>query len=295
MILDVLPDRQEWTSARRELNIMAQSKCAYKRVLLKLSGESLAGTERFGVSGDALKRLAGEVRAVHRLGVELAIVVGGGNILRGSAFAANGDFPAATAHYMGMLATVMNALALQEALEASGVPARVLSALPVNSVCETFYRLRCLHHLEKGRVVILAGGTGRPFVTTDTAAAVGAAEIDAEAVVKATQVDGVYSADPKKDPKAKLYDRLTYAQVINDRLAVMDLSAVELCERCGIRIVVFNAHKAGNLKRVVMGEAVGTTVGETSKRRNAETPKSKIRRGERRKEREKGAGGRGWN
>ncbi|HSW45763.1 MAG TPA: UMP kinase [Phycisphaerae bacterium] len=241
---------------------MAQAKPVYKRVLLKLSGEGLAGSEGFGISRDALQALTAEIREVHALGVELAIVVGGGNILRGNAFARNGDFPEATAHYMGMLATVMNALALREALEAIGIQARVLSALPVNSVCETFYRLRCLHHLEKGRVAVLAGGTGRPFVTTDTAAALGAAEISAQAVLKATQVDGVYTADPKKDPKAKRYDKLTYDQVINDRLAVMDLSAIEICQRCRIPIVVFNLHKAGNLKRVLMGEPVGTSVTE---------------------------------
>jgi uridylate kinase len=161
---------------------------------------------------------------------------------------------------MGMLATVMNALALQETLEGMGVPTRVLSAMPVAMVCEPFARRRCVHHLEKGRVVVLAGGTGRPFVTTDTAAALGAAEISADVVVKATQVDGVYSADPKKDPKARLYDRLTYDQVIDDRLAVMDLSAVELCQRRRIPIVVFNLHVSGNLKRVVLGEPVGTVV-----------------------------------
>ena len=253
---------------------MSKSRCVYKRVLLKLSGEGLAGTEGFGISGDALRRLAGEIREVHALGVELAIVVGGGNILRGSAFAANGKFPIATAHYMGMLATVMNALALQEAIELVGPPARVLSSLPVTSVCETFFRRRCLQHLEKKRVVILAGGTGRPFVTTDTAAALGAAEISADAVIKATQVDGVYSADPRKDPKAKLYDRLDYDQVINDRLAVMDLSAVELCQKNAIPIVVFNAHKPGNLKRVLLGDRVGTVV-TTEKSKSRENKKSK--------------------
>jgi uridylate kinase len=160
---------------------------------------------------------------------------------------------------MGMLATVINALALSETLESAGVAARVQSALPVGA-CERFIRGRCVHHLEKGRVVVLAGGTGRPFVTTDTAAALAAAEIGADAVLKATQVDGVYSADPRKDPKATLYSRLSYDRVINERLAVMDLSAVELCQRGGTRIVVFNMHQGGNLKRVLMGEAVGTVV-----------------------------------
>ena len=239
---------------------MVQPKPVYRRVLLKISGEGLAGADGFGIAADALGRVGGEIREVGGLGVQLAVVVGGGNILRGSAFAREGQFPEATAHYMGMLATVMNALALQEALEAIGVQARVLSSLPVAMVCEPFVRRRCVHHLEKGRVVILAGGTGRPFVTTDTAAALGAAEIGAQAVLKATQVDGVYSADPKKDPKARLYHRLTYDQVINERLAVMDLSAVELCQRIGIPIVVFNLHVSGNLKRVILGEAVGTIV-----------------------------------
>jgi uridylate kinase len=204
--------------------------------------------------------VGGEIREVGGLGVQMAVVVGGGNILRGSAFARDGGFPEATAHYMGMLATVLNALAMQETLEGMGVPTRVLSALPVAMVCEPFVRRRCVHHLEKGRVVILAGGTGRPFVTTDTAAALGAAEIGADVVIKATQVDGVYSADPKKDPKARLYNRLTYDQVINDRLAVMDLSAVELCQRCRIPIVVFNLHVGGNLKRIILGETLGTIV-----------------------------------
>ena len=243
---------------------MPQRKSVYKRVLLKLSGEGLAGTEQFGISADALRRLAGEIREIHALGVELAVVVGGGNILRGSAFAKRSGFPAATSHYMGMLATVMNALALQEAVEGLGMEARVLSSLPVTSVCETFFRRRCLQHLGKGRVVILAGGTGRPFVTTDTAAALAAAEISADAVIKATQVDGVYNADPKKDPKARFYGRLTYDQVINDRLAVMDLSAVELCQKNRIPIIVFNAHKAGNLKRVLLGKPVGTVVSARS-------------------------------
>jgi uridylate kinase len=239
---------------------MVQPKPVYRRVLLKISGEGLAGADGFGIAADALGHVCGEIREVGGLGVQLAVVVGGGNILRGSAFARDGKFPEATAHYMGMLATVMNALAMQEVLEGMGVPTRVLSALPVATVCEPFVRRRCVHHLEKGRVVVLAGGTGRPFVTTDTAAALGAAEIGADVVVKATQVDGVYSADPKKDPKARLYDRLTYDQVINDRLAVMDLSAVELCQRCRIPIVVFNLHVSGNLKRVVLGEPVGTVV-----------------------------------
>ena len=239
---------------------MVQPKPVYRRVLLKISGEGLAGADGFGIAADALGHVGGEIREVGGLGVGLAVVVGGGNILRGSAFARESQFPEATAHYMGMLATVMNALALQEVLEGMGVPTRVLSALPVAMVCEPFVRRRCVHHLEKGRVVILAGGTGRPFVTTDTAAALGAAEISADVVVKATQVDGVYSADPKKDPKARLYDRLTYDQVIDDRLAVMDLSAVELCQRRRIPIVVFNLHVSGNLKRVVLGEPVGTVV-----------------------------------
>jgi len=239
---------------------VAQDKPAFKRILLKLSGEGLAGAEGFGIGAEGLHRVAEEIQQVHAAGVEVAIVVGGGNILRGSPFAEKAGIGEATAHYMGMLSTVINALALQETMENLGLETRVMSSIPVASVCETFVRRRCLRHLEKGRIVILAAGTGRPFVTTDTASALAAVEIMADALFKATQVDGVYSADPKKDSKARFYDKLSYDQVINERLGVMDISAVDLCQRNGIPIVVFNLHKAGNMNRVIKGENVGTII-----------------------------------
>ncbi len=239
---------------------MAKSKPAFRRILLKLSGEGFAGPEGFGIGPEQLARIAREIHEVHRAGVQVAVVVGGGNILRGGAFAGKTAIPEATAHYMGMLATVINALALQEALESLKIQARTMSSIPVGTVCEVFDRRRCIRHLEKGRVVVLAGGTGRPFFTTDTAASLAAVEIGADALFKATQVDGVYSADPKKDSKAKFYAKLSYDRVIDERLAVMDLSAVEMCQRCGVTIVVFNLHRAGNLKRAAIGEQVGTIV-----------------------------------
>jgi uridylate kinase len=238
----------------------ALAKPRFARILLKISGEGLAGPGGFGVGGEALAHIAEEVRSVHDLGVQIAIVVGGGNILRGEKFSRETRITEATAHYMGMLATVINALALQETLEAGGMQTRVLSSINVASVCEPFIRRRAIRHLEKGRVVVLAAGTGRPYVTTDTAAAQSAVELQADALLKATQVDGVYSADPKKDPDAKFYERLSYDRVIDERLKVMDVSAVDLCQRNGVRIHVFNLHKPGNLKRLIQGEPVGTTI-----------------------------------
>jgi len=232
----------------------------FRRILLKISGEGLAGPDGFGIGGEALAHVADEIRPVHALGVQIGIVVGGGNILRGERFARETHITEATAHYMGMLATVMNALALQETLEAEGMPTRVLSSIHIASVCEPYIRRRAIRHLEKGRVVVLAAGTGRPYVTTDTAAALSSVEIQADALIKATQVDGVYSADPKKDPSAKFYERLSYDRVIDERLKVMDVSAVDLCQRNSVRIHVINLHKAGNLRRLVQGERVGTTI-----------------------------------
>jgi uridylate kinase len=229
-------------------------------VLLKISGEGLAGPDGYGIGGDGLNRVADEIRSVASAGVQVAVVVGGGNILRGAAFADNSQVPEATAHYMGMLATVMNALALQETLESAGLETRVQSSIRIASVCEPFIRRRCIRHLEKNRVVILAAGTGRPFVTTDTAAALAAVELQADALFKATQVDGVYSADPKKDPKAKRYDRLTYDEVIQQRLAIMDISAIDLCQRHAVPIVVFDLHEPGNMARIIHGEPIGTRV-----------------------------------
>ncbi|MCL2329895.1 MAG: UMP kinase [Phycisphaerae bacterium] len=239
---------------------MADATPKYRRIQLKLSGEGLAGPEGFGIGDEPLRRVAAEVKDVADLGVQVAVTIGGGNILRGGTFASKSQIPEATAHYMGMLATVMNSLALQETLESMGVATRVMSSIAIASVCEPFVRRRCIRHLEKQRVVILAAGTGRPFVTTDTAAALAAAEIGADALLKATQVDGVYSADPKKDPSAEFYSQLSYDRVINERLKVMDLSAVDMCQRNRIAIVVFNLHKPGNMKRLLQGETVGTVI-----------------------------------
>ncbi len=235
-------------------------KPAYRRVLLKISGEGLSAPQGFGLGGDALEYVTSQVAEVRALNVQVAIVVGGGNIIRGTAFARDSHIPEATAHQMGMLATLINALALRESFEAAGMKARVLSNLPVATVCEPFDRHRCMELLDTGRVVILAGGTGRPFVTTDTAAALAAVEIGADALFKATQVDGVYSADPHKNPHAEFYPKLSYDRVINERLAVMDLSAVDLCQRNDMPIVVFNLHQAGNMKRAVRGQNIGTVV-----------------------------------
>jgi uridylate kinase len=232
----------------------------YQRILLKISGEGLAGPKGFGIGADALDHVAHEIQEVHQLGAEIAVVVGGGNILRGAEFAKNTQIAEATAHYMGMMATVMNSLALQETLEALSIQTRVLSAIEINSVCEPYIRRRCIHHLEKGRIVIIAGGTGRPFVTTDTAAALAAVEIKADALLKATQVDGVYSADPKKHPNAEFYQKLSYDRAIDERLKVMDVSAVDLCQRNKVTIRVFNLHKPGNMKRILKGQAIGTVI-----------------------------------
>ncbi|UCD28408.1 MAG: UMP kinase [Planctomycetota bacterium] len=239
---------------------MAQAEAKYRRVILKISGEGLSAPQGFGIGSEALIRVAGEIQQVHDAGVQVAVVIGGGNILRGKIFAEQCRISETTAHYMGMLATVINALALQETLESRGIETRVLSSIPVSSVCETFVRRRCVRHLEKGRVTILAAGTGRPHVTTDTAAALAAVEVKADALFKATQVDGVYSADPKKDPNARLFEKLSYDRVINDRLEVMDISAVDLCQRNGVPIIVFNLHRPGNMKRIIEGEKIGTVV-----------------------------------
>ncbi len=233
----------------------------YRRVVLKVSGEGLAPPGGAGLGAEALRHVANEVCSAHDLGVEVAVVVGGGNMVRGSSFVRQCAIPEATAHQMGMLATVINALALQETLESMGASSRVLSAVHIQSVCEPYVRRRCLQHLDKGRVAILAGGTGRPFVTTDTAAALAAVELDANAVLKATQVDGVYTADPKIDPQARLCPQLTYDEVINQRLRVMDLGAVEMCQRQGVLIRVFNLHEVGNVKRILSGEEIGTLIG----------------------------------
>src|SRR3954468_11798876 len=212
---------------------------AYKRVLLKISGEGFCHEGGFGIEADQLEQLARECADVGKSGVQLAIVVGGGNFIRGATFAEDGHIPRATADYMGMLATVLNALALQETMEAMGQPTRVMSAIGVYSVAEPFIRRRALRHLEKGRAIILAAGTGNPYFTTDTCAALRATEIHADVLMKATKVDGIYSADPKKNPDAKLFRKITFEQVHQQQLRVMDLTAITLCMERKIPLVVF--------------------------------------------------------
>jgi len=231
----------------------------YTRVLLKLSGEALMGESQYGIDPDVATRIAGEVADIQSAGVQTAIVIGGGNIFRGVAASAKG-MDRSTADYMGMLATVMNALALQDALEHKGVATRVLSAIEMRAVAETFIRRRAIRHLEKGRVVVFAAGTGNPYFTTDTAAALRAMEVKAEVILKATKVDGIYTADPAKDPTATRYERISYLQVLQDRLQVMDATAISLCMDNKLPIVVFNLRTPGNVRRVVAGEPVGTTV-----------------------------------
>lgn len=236
---------------------MAEPK--YKRILLKLSGEALAGAQKFGIVPEVIEGIADQMKAVHGLGVEMAVVIGGGNIFRGVKLASEG-MDRAHGDYMGMLATVINGLAMQNILERKGVITRLQSAIGMMQVAEPYIRRRALRHLEKGRVVIFGGGTGNPFFSTDTAAALRAAEIKADAILKATSVDGIYSADPKTNPKAKRYDRVTYDEVLSKNLKVMDSAAVALCRDNHIPIVVFDLHKQGNIRRVVMGEDVGTAV-----------------------------------
>jgi uridylate kinase len=234
---------------------------AFRRVLLKLSGEALAGENGFGIHPTVIRAIAEEIRDVQALGVEVGIVIGGGNVIRGVAAASQG-MDRASADYMGMLASIINGLALQDALEKLGLQTRVLSALEIPAVCELYIRRRAVRHLEKGRVVIFAGGTGNPYFSTDTAAALRAAEIHAEVVLKATKVDGVYSADPEKDENARRYERLGYAEVIQKSLAFMDQTAIALCRENDLPIVVFDMTVPGNIRKVVVGESVGTRVGD---------------------------------
>jgi uridylate kinase len=231
----------------------------YKRALLKLSGEALMGEQQFGVDPAVATRIARDVGEIQSLGVETAIVIGGGNIFRGLAASARG-MDRATADYMGMLATVINALALQDALEQQGVNTRVVTAIEMRAVAEPFIRRRAIRHLEKGRVVIFAAGTGNPYFTTDTAAALRAMEIGAEAILKATKVDGIYTADPILDSAATKYESISYLQVLERQLKVMDATAISLCMDNKLPIVVFNLRQAGNIRKVVLGEAIGTTV-----------------------------------
>jgi uridylate kinase len=232
---------------------------AYRRIVLKLSGEALAGDQGYGIDPPVLERIADEVREVTVLGVQVAIVIGGGNIFRGLAASAGG-MDRATADYMGMLATIINALALQDALEKVGLATRVLSAIEMRAVAEPYIRRRAIRHLEKGRVVIFAAGTGNPFFTTDTAGALRAVEIGADAIMKATKVDGIYSADPKRDSGAERLARMTYIDVLSRRLQVMDTTAISLCMENSLPIVVFDLTRSGNIKRIVLGEPVGSIV-----------------------------------
>jgi uridylate kinase len=231
----------------------------YKRILVKLSGEALLGSTDFGIDPAVLKRIAGEVLEIQQSGVQVACVIGGGNIFRGTGLAAAG-IDRATGDHMGMLATVMNALAMQDALEGLGGNARVQSAIRINQVCEDYIRRRAMRHLEKGRIVIFAAGTGNPYFTTDSAAALRAVEIEAEVLLKATKVNGIYDSDPMKNPAAKRYARLTYDKVLQDRLNVMDATAIVMCRDNGMPLQVFNLNNAGDLPRVVRGEDIGTVV-----------------------------------
>ncbi len=235
------------------------NKARFSRILVKLSGEALMGRTDYGIDPAILKRIAGELQEIVGLGVQLAVVVGGGNIFRGAGLARAGMDRVAGDH-MGMLATVMNALAMQDALESLGLYARVMSAIRINEVCEDYIRRRAIRHLEKGRVVICAAGTGNPFFTTDTAAALRAIEIDAEVLLKATKVNGVYSDDPLRNPAAVRYDHLTFDRVLTDKLNVMDATAVVMCRDNNLPLRVFNLNNPGDLTRIVRGEEVGTSV-----------------------------------
>ncbi len=231
----------------------------YRRILLKLSGESLMGSQRFGIDADVVSRVAQEVRDVHLLGVEIGIVIGGGNIFRGLAASEKG-FDRVSADHMGMLATVINALALQDALEKQDVNTRVLSAIDMRQVAEPYIRRRAVRHLEKGRVVIFGAGTGNPYFSTDTTAALRAMEIKAEVIMKATRVDGVYDADPETVADAKMFASISYIDVLTKGLRVMDTTAISLCMDNGLPIIVFNLNTRENIKRVVLGEKVGSLV-----------------------------------
>ncbi|THB65176.1 MAG: UMP kinase [Gammaproteobacteria bacterium] len=235
------------------------SKPIYKRILLKLSGEALMGDGNYGIDPNVIKRLADEIKEIVSLGVQVGVVIGGGNIFRGEGLAQSGIDRVAGDH-MGMLATVMNSLALQNALEQIDVFTRVMSAIKINRVCEDYIQRRAIRHLEKGRVVVFAAGTGNPFFTTDSAASLRAIEIKADIMFKSTKVDGVYSADPKKDPTAERYDRLTYDQVLSKKLMVMDATAIVMCRDHNMPLQVFDGTVPGGLVRIVCGEPIGTIV-----------------------------------
>lgn len=233
----------------------------YRRVVLKLSGEAFGSPGKAGISIDETLRIARQLSDIGKTGVQLAIVVGGGNILRGARFSGAGEvIKQATAHYMGMLATILNGLALQEALESLHCETRLQTAIRMETVAEPYIRRRCLRHLEKGRIVILAGGTGNPYVTTDTAAALRTRELEAEILLKATRVEGIYNDDPEKNEHAILYDKLSYDKMLRDNLGVMDVSAVSMCREAKLPILVFNYKKEGNIGRAVAGQPLGTLV-----------------------------------
>jgi uridylate kinase len=232
----------------------------FHRVLLKLSGEAFCRPGGFGVDAEELGLIAAEVRDAAAVGAQIAVVVGGGNFIRGAELAGQGHIPRATADYMGMLATIINALALREKLLTLGVDCRVLSALEVRSVAEPFIRGRALRHLEKGRVVILAAGTGNPFFSTDTCAALRAKELECEVLLKATKVDGVYSADPNKDPAARRFDRITFAEAMDKGLRIMDMTALAMCREHRIPVLVFDFKRKGNIRKVVQGDDIGTYI-----------------------------------
>jgi uridylate kinase len=247
--------RDDHSSAGAELSRALR----YRRILLKLSGEALRGETRYGIESGVLRSIAAEIADAHALGVEMALVIGAGNIFRGMQGATEG-MDRATADYMGMLATVINALALQDALEKLHVRTRVMSAIEVSQVAEPYIRRRAMRHLEKGRIVIFAAGTGNPFFSTDTAASLRAAEVGAEVLLKATKVDGVYDADPKLHEGAKRFTQLTYRDFLAQELKVMDATAVQLCSQNALPIMVFNMHEPGNIRRAIAGEPIGTLV-----------------------------------
>ncbi len=238
----------------------AAGKPVYQRVLLKLSGEAMMGNQEYGIDPLVVQTVAREVQEIRALGVEVAIVIGGGNIYRGVAASAEG-MDRTSADHMGMLATVINSLALQDSLEKMGIFTRVLSAIEMNRIAEPYIRRRAVRHLEKGRVVIFAGGTGNPFFTTDTAAALRAMEVKSQVILKATKVDGVYDSDPMVNPKAKKFEKLSYIEVLNLGLRIMDATAISLCMENRLPIIVFNLAQRGNIKRVVLGRKIGTIIG----------------------------------
>jgi len=238
--------------------VMADLK--YKRILLKLSGESFCKPGGFGIDGESIVSIAERICKISQLGFEVAVVIGGGNFLRGESFSKRSGIARHTADYMGMLATVINGCALQEAMEKAGQPTRVLSAIKVSAICEPFIRRRCLHHFDTGRVVILAGGTGNPFFSTDTCAALRASELEVDVIIKATKVDGVYTDDPITNPDSELLESLSYQDVLSQNLKVIDSAAISLCSENNIPIIVLNIFKEGNITRALYGEKVGTVI-----------------------------------